>query len=203
MECDPGFSRLLSDFHEVALESHHGVIFGIWAEGRLAYVNPAWRQFALENDGEQLLRNYVMGSVIFSAMSRQLETFYRGAIRRCLNSQDPWRHEYECSGPDTFRQCQLMAYPLKQEGLLIVNSLLVEHPLNHHAFISDAELLRQCWLCGRYARPGEERRWDMIRDWANTKPKVSHGLCMICLCYHFPEIAASIADDVLGDLDNS
>jgi hypothetical protein len=201
MECDPGFLPLLARFHEVALESHHGVIFGIWADGRLAYTNPAWQQFALDNDGAHLMQSYTIGRSVFPAMNSQLAEFYKGAIQSCLDSQEPWRYEYECSSPEVFRRHQTVAYPLKREGLLFVNSLLIEHPINEKTskYISDDGLVMQCWRCCRFAQPGELHQWDTIRNWVSTRLRVSHGLCLICLCYHFPEMSQPIVDDVLRD----
>jgi hypothetical protein len=201
MQCDPAFTRQLSCFHEAALENHHGVIYGVWADGKLGCVNAAWRRFAEENDGKCLLQNYTLGRSIYAAMSSEFQVFYKSGFRSCLASQKPWRHEYDCSCPKVLRHFQMVAYPLRREALLVVNSLLIEHLVHErvHHYVDSNGLVRQCWRCQRVARPGEMQQWDMIRSWAHSRLKVSHSLCTICLCYHFPEISRSIIDDLYQD----
>lgn len=98
-----------------------------------------------------------------------------------------------------FRGHQMQTYPLKGAGLLVVNSLLIEHPIDEGEaeYVNDFGSSTQCWRCRRLARPGELQQWDAIRDWANTRLEVKHHLCMICLCYHFPDIAQPIVSDLL------
>jgi hypothetical protein len=206
VKCHPDFSPLLVNYHDAALEKHHGSIYAIWADGTLGYFNAAWQRFAADNGGEPAISDkYPVGSSIFPGMSREFREFYERSFGACLASQEPWRHEYECPSPETRRLFQMVTYPLGREGLLIVNSLLVRHPLAHaegnaRQYANEDGMLTQCWRCQRFVRRGDVPCWDGVRHWEHSVPaNVSHSICPICLCHYYPELSRTVLDEVLAD----
>ncbi|MFZ5829552.1 MAG: hypothetical protein ACOY3P_05670 [Planctomycetota bacterium] len=199
--CDRSFLRLLRGRDLEQLDSHKGAIFGLWSEGRLAALNQAWFRFAEENGGQpQLARDWGLGANVFEAIRGPLRRFYRKAFRNCLREGRPWSHRYECSSPELLRVFHMKVFPLgASEGLLVVNSLVVEHA---HDFgerpVCEPELahyqdedgaIRQCSYCRRVRRTSDERQWDWIPRWVDrSPPESSHVICGACLDYYYPNL---------------
>jgi hypothetical protein len=205
MYCEPDFLSLLSDFHADVLERHQGAIYGIWPDGVLAYVNPAWLQFARDNAGGSLLTaKYWLGWSIYPAMCGELKRFYTRSYHGCLESQTLWRHDYDCSSPDECRRFQMLVYPLKREGMLIVNAQIAEHlptvgAIDRKEYLTDGGIVNQCRHCHRFETTKDPHRWHAVPAWANDLPaNVSHSLCPICLCHFHPDLAPELMEEVLG-----
>jgi hypothetical protein len=193
------FETLLRSYNLADLEKHHGSIYGLWPDLRLAYVNPAWYRFAAENAGEpDISTRWQPGSSILAAFSSELAVFYKNAYEKCLESGEPWEHQYECSSKDLYRCFHKIVYPLQQKGLLVVNTLVVERSHDDkerqpckpdesvyrdlHGFI------HQCAHCRRVQNLRTEERWDWIPEWVEwIDSRTSHTLCPTCLGYYNPD----------------
>jgi len=195
--CDPTFAPLLGRFTERALRKHPGTVFGVWPNLVLACANPAWYRFARENGGEPSISDaWSLGASIETALG-PLRTFYASAFEECLLTRSEWDHIYECSSSQLQRKFQMKAYPLgNSEGILVVNSLVVEFPHSSHAdsrhtrleaYRDHQGLLHMCAHCRRFRREDSSGNWDWISAYVASLPEnVSHGLCPICYEYHFP-----------------
>jgi len=159
----------------------------------LAYLNPAWFQFAAENGGEpEISRRWPIGSPIMPAVPPVLRSFYEVSYRLCLDSGTPWRHEYECSTANVYRRFQQTVYPLAgAAGLIVVNSIDENKNIDRDDEISDESkdgsyrgkdgFVQQCANCRKVRyRPALER-WDWVPSWVRRMPRrVAFVLCNNC-----------------------
>ena len=71
------FPALLSGFNLETLESHPSSIFGLSSDLTLNYFNPAWFQFAAENDGEPAIsERFGLGTYIGNAIDGTARDYY-------------------------------------------------------------------------------------------------------------------------------
>jgi hypothetical protein len=198
MRTEPGFKKLLEPLNLTGLENHRGTVFGIWEDRRLAYFNPWWYRFARENDGEDaIILDWNLGRSVMDSVPGSLKEFYEN-LYRSVFEKDPTsgpqvRHEYECSSPDIFRRYLMTLYRLGEaEGILVVNSLVVEEPHDpgtrpsHEplpaAYVDENGFIHQCAGCRRVMNLKEEDRWDWVPAWVAKPPlRTSHTLCSTCL----------------------
>ena len=186
----------------MSLSKHSGAIYGLWPDFRLAYLNPAWFQFALANGGEpRVSRDWRLGTSILDAMSIPVREFYEANYSDSLRSHTVWSHGYECSSDTTYRWLHQMVYPLGiRQGLLVVNSVRIERPHHSHdrptkeaddAVYRDKNgLAHQCSHCRRVKNLLETERWDWVPEWVKVAPEhVSHGLCPLCFAHYYPAAA--------------
>jgi len=197
--CAPQFESLLTPFDRRVIDGQDGTIFGLDDNYRLVYMNSGWFQFAADNCGEPALsRDWGLGRSIWEAVPDILAPFYRQAYAHCLVSGEPWHHDYECSTPTLFRRLHQTAYPLREgAGLLVVNSLVLEQPWDaikgvpwpaaSGDYADSNGLVHQCCHCRRVEHLRVPGRWDCIPGLiARPGTRTSHGLCPVCLAYHYP-----------------
>lgn len=196
-QCDPAFRPLLNEFADGTLESTPAVVYGVWPDLTLAYLNPAWFAFAQENQGEPTIsRDWTVGRSILSAIPPPILPFFQTHYARCIGESRPWEHVYECSSPEVFRKFHMKAFPLgKAEGVLFVHSLVVESPVlaseampHLEQYVTRHGLVIQCCHCRRFRRGESSVAWDWIGAWVTKTPaKVSHGICETCFGFYYNE----------------
>jgi hypothetical protein len=86
----------------VSIEDSPNVIYAIWPDGRLAYTNRAFREFAEVNGAASLPATWGVGRNVFDAMSGQVAELYRAHWADVLGRGEPGQHTYECSSRDEF-----------------------------------------------------------------------------------------------------
>jgi len=187
------FEPLLEEHDRAALDAHAGAIYGIWADFRLAYLNPGWFRFAAENGGEPAISaRWGLGASILDAIPSGLRECYRDHYRRCLDSGEIWSHEYECSSDLSYRRLHQVVYPLGGgDGLLVSNAVRVER--GHDSALRPTQLgddrvyrdrdgiVHQCAICRRVKNLREPERWDWVPEWVRRMPEFSsHGYCPAC-----------------------
>ena len=195
---DPQFSTLIAPHNIAKLDRQADVIYGTWADYRLAYINPAWLAFARENGGEpQISKEWTLGRSIRDAWPEILSPYWDERLQECLRSGKPCQLDYECSSPVLYREFELMVYPLQDaRGLLFINSIRVETPHDTVAFepgepyVNKNGLIMQCAHCRRVQNQQVENRWDRVPALVATPAKnTSHALCEVCYAYYYPEVA--------------
>lgn len=195
---DPAFLELLVGYDIPDLDADPCTIFGTWPDLRLAYMNAAWFRFAAANGGEpQITHDWPLGRAISDSFPDVLKRYYTTALQRTLESGEPWRHRYECSSANIYREFMMHAYPLAGgRGLLMVNSSLVERlfepgeiterPAVESLYSDSEHITVQCSHCRRVRRLSDDRQWDWVPQWVSRPPRdVSHGLCPICLSHYY------------------
>jgi hypothetical protein len=199
-KCDPRFSPLLREFDSGLLESDEHIIYGLWPDMRLAFLNPGYWQFAQQNRGRTIYDEWGLGTSLLDAISPPIRTFFATNYQRCLDEGCTWDHCYECSSSRNFRKFQMTTYPLgRSEGLLVVHALTIEIPHEHaihqpiEAIYSMANgQMLQCCHCRRFKRNQREIVWDWVPAWVDQQPKgCSHSLCEACFGFYFNSAGAA------------
>lgn len=198
---DPGFAPLLREHFQLdELERHPGAVFGLWRDSRIAYLNPAWHQFASENGGARAIReSWGLGSRYLDAIPPVIRPVYEhllaGALDAGLHAIHPLTHEYECSNATTYRTFRMQLYGLRARGVLIVNTLIFEAPHDHahripappneHHYRDRRGMIVMCSYCRRIQDPERLEQWDWVPAWVEEMPSdLSHGACPICRDFH-------------------
>lgn len=202
---DRKFRDLLQSYDLEALSAHTGAVYGVWADFRLAYLNPAWFRFAEDNGAApDFPARWGLGRSILDCVSGEVRAFYETEFERCLGSHRLWEHEYECSSDAVYRLYHQIVYPLGQgKGLLIVNSLIAERPhdpdrrpagtADESLYVDDHGFFCQCAHCRRVKCVRDAERWDWVPEWVKRCPEnTSHTFCPTCIGYHYPMLTAKV-----------
>ncbi len=196
------FKNLLSGFNIEKLDNHLSSIYGVWNDYTIGYFNTAWSQFAKDNNGEpDISRKWGLGANIFDAIPEVLKHFYQRVFQIVAKRERSANLNYECSSPELFRKFIQTIYPLRQGGLLIVNSLNIEMPhssvntlTEEFQYIDSQGMVHQCANCRRVQNLNKPDQWDFIPEWVqNPSSKVSHSLCTVCqgFYYHIDDLSYS------------
>lgn len=195
----PSFGALLDQMSLADLERNPSVIFGLWPDLTLAYVNPAWYRFARENGGEpEISRAWDLGRNVMDAVTPLLQPFYREFFGRQLDPAAPCQlsqHEYECSTAEVYRRHVMTVYRLGDAaGLLVTNVPVVERLQDRPGrapytddYHDSAGWVRQCAHCRCVQHRLVPDRWDWVPFWVASPPAfTTHGLCPLCLDHFYP-----------------
>jgi hypothetical protein len=188
--------ELFGEIPVAVLEQDRSVIFGLDSGLHIVYCNGAWDHFAAANGGSELLRPAPIGRLLLDSISGPLRPYYESAYHDVLRTSQPWTHIYECSSPAAYRRLSMRVLTMKKTGgLLVVNSLCVERPHAGSAnrpceseYRHQNGILVMCSHCRRTRRVDNSQVWDWVPEYVERMPtRASHGLCDICLQYHYPE----------------
>ncbi len=197
----PAFNALIGKERLEILNQHPSTVYGLDAQLNIAYLNPAWFAFAQENGNQRFLEHeWVLGKNIFDAIPDALVSFYKNLFISNLDGNRsafaPKQLDYECSSPELYRRFSMHLYPLAEEGILVVHSLVVEesHQQRHskevifkpHNYIDKHGILLQCANCRRIHNLTYPERWDWVPKLIE-KPyaKTSHGICSLCAEHYY------------------
>ena len=199
----PGFADLLGSHDVAELQAHTGSICGLWPDYRIAYVNPAWFTFGLDNGSDpDELGKWGLNANLMQALPPSLVEFYRANFDSCLHTGCVWTHQYECSSADRYRRFHQIVYPLERgAGLLVVHSLVLERVHNpaerascppSEAYRGAGGFLVQCAHCRRMRHGVDPDRWDWVPEWVERpQSATSHTVCPPCFSHYYPDVAAS------------
>jgi hypothetical protein len=193
------FPTKLTGIEFKTLENSKYSIYGLSEELNLIYVNPAWVNFAQENGGnDTLLENLPLGAPITQTFYGEIiKNFYTENYMKVLDTGKPWRHEYECSSINEFRQFHQETYPLKNgTGLIIINTITINLPMKDkrrntlkaidNRYVNDTGFITQCSNCRCTQRVKEPEVWDWVPEWLKNMPEnSSHSICPICFDYYW------------------
>ncbi|MBC8089887.1 MAG: hypothetical protein H7Z40_21720 [Phycisphaerae bacterium] len=198
-------SLLHPHFRLQDLEESSAIVFGLWADFTLAYMNPAWEKFAGENLGQpQVETHWGLGANYLEAIAPALRPFYSKLLASTPDAGaalHPVSHLYECSSPTVFRQFSMQVYALKDRaGFVIINALVQEaphDPVTHmlhnpdqHVYMDEHGIIVQCAHCRLVRQVADPTRWDWVPTWVEQSPEsTSHGLCPLCFEYYYAEAA--------------
>lgn len=190
------FQDILTGFNFLDIEKHPDAIYGLYPDFTLAYFNPAWFGFAAANRGEpRISREWGLGRNIFDAISDELASFYSHMYKKALVTGKTCEHVYECSSSLCMRKYHQIIYPVSQQALLVVNSLVVSMPIEKNAggpsfneadYRDSAGMLHQCAHCRKIRSLRHEHQWDWIGYLVNYPPDhTRHCLCDQCRGYYY------------------
>ncbi|MEZ4257008.1 MAG: hypothetical protein R3A78_15065 [Polyangiales bacterium] len=195
---DPSFEPLLEPYPLDILAKSEQTMFGLWADLRLAYWNPAWERFAQTRGGEDVLTRWPLGTSIVPALGDVLRDFYVDRYAAALASRTPWEHSYECPTPTQRNQYRMRVLPLGERGFLVVNSLEVVEAVDDRVegatdalearYRNPNGFIVQCSNCRRTRHPHNLRGWDWVSAFiAKSPPYTSHGLCAPCYGFYYSD----------------
>lgn len=186
----PRILRFLPDQQLAEFERSHNTVLVLWPDLSIAYVNPAWVRFALENDGEPAISNsWSVGACVLDAIVPPVRSFFEDHYRRCLRERRAWDFEYECSSADRFRVFHLCVTPTRDaEALIASHSPRIdfdcvrdESPPIPTNYLQADGALRQCCECRRFQRTPPAHQWDWVPTWIRCRPPhVRLILCPTC-----------------------
>lgn len=196
IDCDPRFEALLGELQRPPLDHAPDVIYGVWADLTLAYMNARWREFAIANGGAAMLARWPLGAALRSALPDALAPFYERGFAKALRSGKPWEHTYTCPSPTEERWFRLRALPLRGEGLLLWHSPVVLEPAPpgeaaepEAAYREATGFVTQCCHCRRVRMARDPRIWHFVPAFVErAPPRMTHGLCPVCITYHYNEV---------------
>jgi hypothetical protein len=173
-----------------ALDADIGSVYAIDGTATITYVNPAFGAFAVAN-GASTVADTAVGTSLSSVIPAVLATFYADALERVFAHGLAWEHDYECSSPTVHRRFRMQIRPLPDGNLAIVtNDATLTEPLGTGGAPDPARyaangLILQCAHCRRVR--AVDGGWELVPAWIAHPPHpVSHGLCDVCLEYHYP-----------------
>lgn len=196
MKIDPEFEKNLRYLDLSTIEKSEDVIYIVDSTLSLKAYNSMWENFALNNDGEEILRRYPLGSNIQDAFQEPIKSYLIRAYARALRDNTPFEQTYECPSPIAYRLYRQTAYPLVQgRGLVITNHLVKKAQLQDETvafskqFIDKRGLITQCQNCRKIRDPHNEHHWLWVPSLVkNTLDTVSHSICSRCLDHYFPDL---------------
>jgi hypothetical protein len=197
-----GFEALMGASRLGSLNSSHSTVYGLDAEFKLSYLNPAWFKFAEENGGDLFaIDEWSLGKNVFDSIPPTLESYYKELFVSVWNEKRPLfkpkQSVYECSSPELYRRFSMHLYPFGKAGLLVVHSLLVEEShdptpgertdsFKEEDYVSKKGVVEQCANCRRVRNLKDQERWDWIPMWIKEPCKnISHGICSPCLHHYY------------------
>lgn len=192
------FSGSLVGFDLPTLERHPDTVYGLTKDLELSYFNPAWFEFAEENEGEPTISSkFTLGTPIESCLLGPAHEAYSRIYEEVLETGKARHVEYECSSPAKLRIFTNSTYPLKNgEGLVVINRIrrlenhdriaVPEHLLIESDYRFHTGLVHQCCNCRCIQRVDDETKWEWIPQWVSKIPRnSSHTICPICFDYYW------------------
>lgn len=184
------------------LETQAASVAILAPDSTIAYVNPAWTQFARDNGGTRLAAcDWGLGTRYLDAVPAPLQPFYTALLRDAPGAADtltPTVHEYECSSAAFYRRYAMHVYPLREDaGSMLVHSETVVAPHDPAVrpafepllvkYLGGDGLVTQCSHCRRIRDAGNPRRWDWVPAWVDSPlANISHGICLPCWRHYYP-----------------
>ncbi|RJP59107.1 MAG: hypothetical protein C4541_06855 [Candidatus Auribacter fodinae] len=177
-----------------SLSQSNDTVCVIDTDFRLVAFNEAWVNFAITNNGSDVLQKYPLGCVILDACFHDAKEFYRKAYAEILADPDRFDQDYECSSDAVHRLFHQTAYPLRNNtGILITHHLVYERQYagTPHEFgaqhVSKDGFIVQCAHCRKVQDHSKPDTWDwvpsLVRD---PLPNISHSFCSACLDFYYP-----------------
>jgi hypothetical protein len=199
--------HITSEFEELfgkprldGLNGHPGSVYGLDSKFNIAYLNPAWFEFAEENANRIFNADeWPLGRNIFDSIPDVLMMFYRDLFESCLrgraSSVNAEQFEYECSSPYLYRRYSMHLYPLDGNGIVVVHSLVVEESyisnavgrveLDESQYIDKNGFINQCASCRRIQNQNNTAQWDWIPKWIEKPyPKTAQRICSTCKLHY-------------------
>jgi len=184
------------------LNSHPSTVYGLDSNLNISYLNPGWFKFSEDNGNKIFISDeWSLGRNIFDCIPNVFESFYRNLFETTLNEEkppvNPRQLEYECSSPELYRKFSMHLYSMGKEGILVINSLVVEEPhatlpvegllkFDEKDYIDEDGILHQCANCRRIQNIRTPKQWDWIPTFIEKPhPKTSHAVCSPCKQYYY------------------
>jgi hypothetical protein len=172
---------------------------------RIAAVDDAWREFAVENGAPELTEENVLGRSVFSFIADESVRHLWALLLRRARQGVVVKVPIRCDSPDDLRALELVVTMDGPDLLLVTTSVLFAVPrrsvglLRRSASRPEASV-KICSWCKRIEVPG--RGWCEVEETAvlfealtgEALPGLEQGSCLDC----YPSIAARAGDAGTG-----
>ncbi|MGD0492820.1 MAG: hypothetical protein ABSC32_14860 [Steroidobacteraceae bacterium] len=208
LRSDQSFVTTLPSRYLAALETHPQSVYGLWPDFTLAYLNPAWYDFASRDDELGVSRDCRVGDCVLDAVEENLRDWYCAFFTAAMADSGliPKHHEYLRPTPQMLRWFVMMAYPVRElprGGLIVVNSLRYEgtHDRTSHLrmpprpsdYTGEFGFIRQCMHCRQFRSEVDRTAWDWIPEWIyHTQSNVTHSICPLCYAHYYSRTGGDI-----------
>lgn len=161
-------------------------------EDQIEYVNSNWTEFAIENAGDCLVPNNIIGQPVWKYITDEATvSIYQSVLRRVRRSRARVELPFRCDSPGIRRYMRMEIEPMNKEHIRFKSRLIHEEPrtfihaLSSH-FKRDNAILTMCSWCKKVKLSKE--RWveietavcemDLFQN--HQIPMISHGICKNC-----------------------
>jgi hypothetical protein len=187
----PDLYDLLTEVPLATLESSDAVIYATDPDLRIVYANAAWDRFAANNKAAGLVREKLERKPILDSIAGPLREQYGAQFEAALSTGKSVEHLLDCPSSRVSRQIHMRILPLRNGGLLFINSLIAEEPIvcgsnaSLDLYLDGNALFTMCSHCRRTRRV-DNGAWEWVPELIeHPSEHVSHGLCQVCLQYHY------------------
>lgn len=190
----PAIRPYLEPFGLDHLERSTQSIYCYDANYTLAYFNPSWVSFGLENGSSEDAMAGLLGSNAIEnwpgIMAKKFLEIFSEVLDASPEAPElPPSVRYLCHSPEKHREYSMDVLPLADRaGLLLINHLVVErkHTLERDTtginYRDSTGYITQCANCSKVRHPQDPTRWDLVIEFLEHPIlQTSHGLCQPCL----------------------
>jgi len=171
------------------------VLYSLDAEDRITGVGGAWSEFARSNGADELAGGALLGHLLWDFIAGvEVREIYRSLFEKARSGGTPLRVPFRCDSPGELRELRLQITPLPKRALALVSTTLRiedraaaaqilremahsdsgEGPLDMCSWCKGVHMEDQWWEIDEAVA-----RFDLLRD--GPLPRISHGICPICL----------------------
>lgn len=179
-----------------------GVRYQINDQDEIVFVDAAWDQFAVSNDGEELVADGILGRVLWDFISDEVtRQLYQQIVARVRHG-NRIIFKLRCDSPSYRRHLEVRVQVTPAGNVEFATRTLKIEERSPIALLSkriprSSDLIRTCSWCNRiHVDSGE---WMEVEDAvqqlgifdAANMPQLTHGMCEDC----YASINSSLADD--------
>lgn len=184
----PSFEQYLEGIALEELSHSDDVTYIIDQQFRLQAYNEAWVRFARDNEGEKVLKRFILGTPILDGFCQEARLYYEYLYRKAMITSAQADHEFQCSSHSTYRRFHQTAYVLKnRQGLTITNRLIEEHPFPEaplpfsNRYLATNGYILECAHCRKVQNQRGEKTWDWVPYLIkHPVPNIAHTFCPTC-----------------------
>ncbi|HMQ56197.1 MAG TPA: hypothetical protein PKE64_06065 [Anaerolineae bacterium] len=173
----------------------------------ITHINQAWRDFALDNQGDHLLngRNVINTSIWDHITDPGTRHIYRLVVKHVREHGGKSLIPFRCDSPDSLRFMEMEIELLANSGIRYTSTLIREEhrrPVPFFWFIEESssteQVLTVCSWCKKIQNDRAEfveiehavRQMRLLE--ANTVPPISHGMCPTCWTEYADKFLAAL-----------
>jgi hypothetical protein len=163
--------------------------------------NDGYKMFAIENDGEDILDRWPIGSNIMSSIPEILRDTMKRMYDDVILNKKIIEHEYDCHSATVFRRFKMRILPFMNGFALHEHCQIESSQLNGAYELSDGDiesgyvdkngLVHQCCHCRRIQSCTDGNNWVWVISLINRNrtfaPRISHTICPVCMLHHYPD----------------
>jgi hypothetical protein len=162
--------------------------------------NNGYKLFAIENDGEEILEKWLIGSNVLSAIPDIIRNNIKKMYDDVLLNNKIIEHEYDCHSPTVFRRFKMRILPFMNGFALHEHCQIESSELRGAHELSDGEIesgymdingiIHQCCHCRRIQSCTDTNNWvwviSLISRNSTFSSDISHSICPVCLFHYYP-----------------